>query len=58
MHTLTQDYTSKSLEIEIVAENGLCALNALSDFFFPSLPFGCRMSAFIVKVNQVLTCSA
>lgn len=58
MHTLIQDYTNKSLEMEILAENGLCALNTIKGVFFLPLPFGCRMSAFMVKVNQVLTCSA
>lgn len=36
MHTLIQDYTNKSLEMEILAENGLCALNTIKDIFFPS----------------------
>lgn len=57
MHTLIQDYTNKSPEMEILAEYGLCALSTIKDFFSP-LPFGCRMSAFMAKVNQVLTCSA
>jgi len=58
MHTVIQDYTNKSLEMEILPENGLCALSTIKDFFFPLLLFGCRMSAFMAKVNQMLPCSA
>lgn len=40
MHTLIQDYTKKSLEMEILAENGLYALNTIKVvflfLFFPS----------------------
>lgn len=38
MHTLIQDYTNKSLEMEILAENGLCALNTIKDKFFSFSP--------------------
>lgn len=38
MHILIQDYTNKSLEMEILAENGLCALNSIKDFFFLFFP--------------------
>lgn len=33
MHTLIQDYTKKSLEMEILAENGLYALNTIKVVF-------------------------
>lgn len=38
MHTLIQDYTNKSLEMEIFAANGLCALSTIKDFLFPPSP--------------------
>lgn len=37
MHTLIQDYTNKSLEMEIFVENGLYALKAIK-VFFPCVP--------------------